>query len=178
MGSASAATANTVPSPPSPAVDALLKPRRANSDKALPRLVPFRSASARATARTSLSMVMVVRISASSHISIIASQHQLVNPSGLKETGPPGPPRRLATDHPRRPREPSESLGFTGVTAGDLPRRVRPRHPRRRRHVALNDRGLAVVARRAAGTGLAQARRLGRTRPRIAQAGGSAHPQG
>lgn len=76
MGSASGGTANMLPSPPSAATAAFLNPRRANSDKALPRLMRFRSASARATARTSSSMVTVVRISASSHRSIDCQSRQ------------------------------------------------------------------------------------------------------
>lgn len=51
-----------------------LNPRRASSDIALPRLLPLRSANARATASTSSSIVSVVRIMASYHQSISLSR--------------------------------------------------------------------------------------------------------
>ena len=73
MGSASEGAGKVVPSPSSWG-SSVLKPRRASSDRALPRLLPFRSASARATAKTSSSIVTVVRISASSHHSITLSR--------------------------------------------------------------------------------------------------------
>ena len=53
--------------PSSSLVRVRLKPSRANSDTALPRLIPFLAARARATASTSSSMVTVVRIRTSSH---------------------------------------------------------------------------------------------------------------
>ena len=65
IGSASGSTRNTGSS--SPAGRPPRKPRRASSDSALPRLLPLRSASARATASTSSSMVSVVRMITSSH---------------------------------------------------------------------------------------------------------------
>lgn len=51
-----------------------LNPRRASSDTALPRLLPLRSANARATASTSSSIVSVVRIMASYHQGISLSR--------------------------------------------------------------------------------------------------------
>ena len=74
ISSPSTVTGNTVPLPASTAVDVRPTPRRARSDNALPRLVPLRSASNRATARTSSSIVTVTRISATSHRNINLSR--------------------------------------------------------------------------------------------------------
>ncbi len=61
-----------------------LNPRRANSDIASPRLLPLRSANARATASTSSSIVSVVRIMASYHQSISLSRAEA---SGVHQSG-------------------------------------------------------------------------------------------